>query len=192
MQDQQTNPDAIVQATTPPPIAAETPLPRIWVGCLAAYNSGRLHGRWISATDADEIWDAVRAMLADSPEPDAEEWSIFDYEGFEGAEVSEHASFDSVCELAAFISEHGALGGKLLAHFGQRLDEASAAFEDYAGQHKSLGDFASDFTEETGIEIPTSLAPYIDYDAMGRDMELGGDVYTLETSFEQVHIFWSR
>lgn len=166
--------------------------PRIYVACLAAYNNGYLHGRWIDVTDTDEIWCAVRAMLAASPVPDAEEHAIHDYEGFEGAEVSEYASFDSVFQLAEFISEHGALGARLLAHFGQRLDEASAAFEDYAGEYKSLGDFASDFTEETGVEIPTGLAPYIDYDAMGRDMELGGGVYTVETGFEKVHIFWSR
>ena len=166
--------------------------PRIWVGCWAAYNAGRLHGRWIDVTDADQIWNAVRAMLAASPEPHAEEWGIFDYEGFEGAEVSEQADFTHVCALAQFIAEHGELGVKLLEHFGQSLDEAKAAFEDYSGEHKSLGDFAAEFTEECGTEIPESLAPYIDYDAMGRDMELGGDVFTIETGFEQVHIFWSR
>lgn len=173
-----------------PPIGANRP--RIWVGCLAAYNAGHLHGRWIDVTDADEIWEAVRAMLADSPEPDAEEWSIFDYEGFEGAEVSEHASFERVCALAEFIAQHGELGGKLLEHFGQDLDEARAAFEDYAGEHSSLADFAAELTQECGTAIPDSLAPYIDYDAMGRDMELGGDVFTVETGFEEVHIFWSR
>lgn len=192
MQDQQTNPVPCGEGTPPSPLTAEVTRPRIWVGCLAAYNAGCLYGRWIDVTDIDDIWDAVRAMLKDSPEPDAEEWGIFDHEGFEGAEVSEYASFDRVCALADFISEHGELGGKLLEHFGQCLDEARAAFEDYAGEHKSLGEFASDFTIETGTEIPESLALYIDYAAMGRDMELGGDVYTVETGFEQVHIFWSR
>ena len=41
---------------------------RIYVACLAAYNNGCLHGRWIDATTPDEIMDAVRAMLAASPE----------------------------------------------------------------------------------------------------------------------------
>ena len=171
---------------------AETVTPKIWVGCWAAYNAGRLHGRWIEVTDEGEIWDQVRAMLAASPAPDAEEHGIFDYEGFEGAEVSEQADFAHVCQLAEFIGEHGELGGKLLEHFGQNLDEAKAAFEDYAGEYKSLADFAAEFTEETGVKIPESLTYYIDYDAMGRDMELGGDVYTINTGFEETHIFWSR
>ncbi|WP_339798097.1 antirestriction protein ArdA, partial [uncultured Hyphomonas sp.] len=50
--------------------------PRIYVACLAAYNNGRLHGAWIDATTPEEIRAAVRAMLAASPEPDAEEWVI--------------------------------------------------------------------------------------------------------------------
>ncbi len=41
---------------------------------LAAYNAGTLHGAWIVVTDASEIWKAVKAVLAASPEPFAEEW----------------------------------------------------------------------------------------------------------------------
>jgi hypothetical protein len=33
---------------------------------------------------------------------------------------------------------------------------------------------------------------YIDYHAMTRGMEYSGDVFTLETGFEQVHVFWNR
>lgn len=171
---------------------AETTSPRIWVGCLAAYNAGMLHGEWIDATDAEQMSTEIRAMLAASPEPEAEEWGIFDYEGFEGASITEYASFDAVADLAAFISEYGALGGRMLAHFCEDMDAARAAFEDYAGEFKSLGDFAEDLTEQTGAEIPESLRFYIDYDAMGRDMELSGDLFTIETGFNQVHIFWAR
>ena len=166
---------------------------RIYVACLAAYNSGYLHGQWIDATQGeDHIWTETRAMLAASPIPHTDEWAIHDYEGFEGADLSEYSSFETVCALAAFIEEHGELGGKLLAYFSGDVDEASAAFEDYSGEHKSLEDFAYELTEQSGTPIPESLANYIDYAAMGRDMELGGDIYTIEISFEQVHVFWSR
>ncbi|MEW8626270.1 MAG: antirestriction protein ArdA [Candidatus Thiodiazotropha sp.] len=40
--------------------------------------------------------------------------------------------------------------------------------------------------------MPEHLAYYINYEAIGRDMELSGDIYTLETGFERVHIFWSH
>ena len=76
--------------------------PRIYIACLAAYNSGILHGRWIAATMPDEVQAEVRTMLAESPVPEAEEWAIHDHEGFEDVSVSDYASFESVCDLATF------------------------------------------------------------------------------------------
>lgn len=55
----------------------------------------------------------------------------------------------------------------------------------------SLADYAEELTEGT-TQIPESLAYYIDYEKMGRDMELGGDVYTIETGYEEIHIFWNH
>ena len=56
---------------------------RIYVACLAAYNSGILHGEWIDIEDdIDETWAHINAMLKASPVADAEEWAIHDYEGF--------------------------------------------------------------------------------------------------------------
>jgi antirestriction protein len=182
---------------TPAPLGTASALPsedapRIYVACLAAYNNGCLHGRWIDATTPDEIMGQVRAMLAASPLPGAEEWAIHDYEGFEGASLSEHASFETVCDLAKFIAEHGRLGAKVHRHYGDDLEQARAAFDDYAGEYRSIADFAEELTRECGTEIPASLQYYIDWDAMGRDMALNGDIFTVETGFDQVHIFWSR
>jgi antirestriction protein len=167
--------------------------PHIYVACLASYNNGILHGRWIDAfQDADGIRAEVRMMLAASPVPDAEEWAIHDYEGFEGVRLSEWEGFDRVAELAAFLDEHGELGAKVLEHVGGTLDEAREMLEDnYCGEYRSLADFAQEITEET-TEIPPTLCHYIDYEAMARDMELGGDVFTVETGFEAVHVFWNR
>lgn len=166
---------------------------RIYVACLAAYNNGRLHGRWIDATLGEaHIWEEVSAMLAASPEPQAEEWAIHNYEGFEGVPLSEYSDCGTVVALADFINERGALGGKLLEHFGGDLSDASAAFEEYSGEYKSLADYAQDLTEQTGPEIPKQLEYYIDWDAMGRDMEMSGDIFTVETGFEEIHVFWAR
>lgn len=166
--------------------------PRIYVACLAAYNNGFLHGRWIDATTPDEIWEQVRAMLAASPIPEAEEHAIHDYEGFEGASLSEYASFETVCELAGFIAEHGELGAKVYAHFDDDLAEARAAFDEYAGEYRSAADFAESLHEDTGTEIPQSLQYYIDWQALARDMALNGEIMAFQTGFDEVHIFWSR
>lgn len=166
--------------------------PRIYVACLAAYNNGCLHGQWISADqDAEAIRSEIFAMLKTSPIDEAEEWAIHDYEGFEGAEIAEYASIETVAELAVFLNERGALGSKLLKHFCGNLEEAKNAFDNYAGSYRSLADYARDLIEET-TEIPERLANYIDYDAIARDMELGGEVFTIELGFEETHVFWSH
>ncbi|RIJ15819.1 antirestriction protein ArdA [Henriciella mobilis] len=114
------------------------------------------------------------------------------YEGFEGCTISEYASFETVCALAAFITEHGALGAKLYRHSGDDLAQAEAAFEDYAGEYRSAADFAEEITRDSGTEIPASLEYYIDWTALARDMALNGEIMVFQTGFDEVHIFWSR
>ena len=162
---------------------------RIYVACPAAYNNGILHGAWINADqDVDSIRQAISDMLKESPIPDAEEWAIHDHEGFEGAEISEYAGIDEVAERAAFIAEHGGLGAKLIAHCGE-LEEAKEAIGDhYAGEYESVADFARELTEQS-TKIPDNLAYYIDYERMAHDLEIN-DVFTLETGFQCVHVFW--
>jgi antirestriction protein len=162
---------------------------KIYVACLAAYNNGILHGCWIDAEqEADEIRLGITAMLKAAPIAGAEEYAIHDYEGFEGASLSEHQSIESVAELAAFIAEHDELGGKLVEYFGD-LDAARDAIEDhYAGQYQSVADFAQELTEQS-TEIPENLQYYIDWERMARDLEIN-DVLSIETGFECVHIFW--
>ena len=68
----------------------------IYVACLAAYNNGKLHGCWIDATqELDDIQDQINSMLASSPEEDAEEYAIHDYEGFGSYRLGEYEGIDS-------------------------------------------------------------------------------------------------
>lgn len=97
-----------------------------------------------------------------------------------------------MCALADFIEEHGELGGKLLSHFGDDLEQARAAFEDYAGEYRSAADFTEQLHEDTGTEIPESLRYYIDWQALARDMVLNGEIMVFQTGFDEVHVFWSR
>lgn len=53
---------------------------RVWIGCLACYNNGRLVGKWYPATDAAEITteklheDAGEYSPGDAHMPDAFRW----------------------------------------------------------------------------------------------------------------------
>ncbi|MBA56828.1 MAG: antirestriction protein [Pseudomonadales bacterium] len=166
--------------------------PRIYVADLAAYNNGKLHGVWIDAAlELDDIQEAVAKMLKASPEGFAEEYAIHEYEGFGSYRVSEYEGLESVHEVACFIEEHEELGAELLAHFSS-IDEARTAIdENYVGCYESVADFAEELTEDS-VQIPESLARYIDYNAMAYDMEVGGDIFTIELGHGEVHIFWSR
>ena len=166
--------------------------PRSYAACLRSYNAGTLHGRWIDAAqDPEDIQREIAEMLRASPEPGAEEHAIHDYEGFGPITLHEYDSIERVARLAAFIEERGDLGAAVLSHFCNDIDAADAAFDDYAGEHESLADFAQNLTEQT-TDIPETLANYIDYAAMARDMEAGGDVFAVETDPFSVHVFWTR
>jgi len=172
-----------------------TPLddtPSIYVACLAAYNNAILHGAWIDATqDPDAIRQAIKSMLKASPIPDAEEIAIHDYDGFYSLRLSEWEAIDAVHAYATFIAEHGQLGADLIAHM-DTVELAEAVMADgYAGRYERLADFAQELTEDT-TKIPENLAYYIDYDRMARDMEMSGDIFTIETAHDEVHIFWNH
>ncbi|WP_043061659.1 antirestriction protein ArdA [Brucella anthropi] len=167
--------------------------PRIYVACLAAYNNGYLHGAWIDADQgADEIRSEIAAMLARSPIVRAEEYAIHDYEGFEGVTISEYADIDTVARLGAFVAEHGALGAGLLEHFSGDIGQAETALQDcYHGQFTSLADYMEELTTES-ITIPEALRYYVDWQAMARDAEMSGDLFTIETAHDEIHVFSNR
>ena len=164
----------------------------IYVADLAAYNNGILHGVWIDATqELEDIQEAIQIMLAASPEPYAEEWAIHDYDGFGGLGLGEYESIEHVHAIAIFLDEHEGLGAAVLSHWCADIEQAKKALsEDYHGRFTSLADFAQALTEET-TSIPNSLAFYIDYEKMGRDLEIT-DVYTVTTAHDEVHVFWNR
>ncbi len=170
--------------------------PRIYVASLSDHNEGRLHGVWVDAVDADVIEEATKKMLAASECEPAEEWAIHDYEGFGSLEIREYEDFKNVAIAGAFVEEHGAVGAAWLSNqgYGEPREDMEENFqEQYAGEWPSLEAFAENLLEETGElnSIPENLRNYFDFESYGRDLELGGDVYTLKVD-GQTHVFWNR
>lgn len=166
--------------------------PSIYVACLAAYNNAILHGAWIDATqEPDDIKAEVQAMLKASPEPHAEEWAIHDYDGFHGIKLSEWEGFELVHAYASFIEEHGSLGVEVYNYYDDLEEACEALCDRYVGCYRSLADFAQELTGET-TTIPENLTYYIDYDKMARDMEMSGDILSIETGMGAVHVLWGR
>lgn len=166
--------------------------PEIYVACLASYNNGKLHGCWIDATqDEWQISEEIDEMLSESPEPYPGDWAVHDYSGFfdAGSSLGEHPNLEKVALAAKLIEEHNELASEVISHFCGDIDEAQKALKDkYLGEYDSLGDYAAEQCESLLGNIPDHIVRYIDYDSMGRDYELGGDVFIIKLD-GKVHIF---
>lgn len=175
--------------------------PRVWIGCLAAYNNGTLHGDWVdAAVESDELYESVRRILASSPEPNAEEWGIFDYDEFGTYRVQEYDQLEQVARVARGIAEHGpafAAWAEL-----QDGDEGMlAAFEDaYCGAYDSEHAWAEEVVASTDLEaildqhVTGWLRHHvtIDYAGIARDLELSGEVHIEPNPAGGIWVFDTR
>lgn len=173
--------------------------PRIYVASLSDYNAGHLYGCWIDANQpVEDIHDEIARMLAHSNEPPAEEWAIHDYENFGTLRIPEFEDLERLAEVAGLMDVHGPLFAELVGHFGDtsNVEEARRCMEDaYRGAFDSLADYAGDFIEDCYSDLLKSLPDFIryhiDYDGIGRDLELGGDIFTVNHD-GQLHVFDAR
>lgn len=174
----------------------QTITPRIYVASLADYNAGRLHGCWIDASEPIEtVREEIARLLARSPEPIAEEWAIHDYENFGGLRLSEFEDLERVAEVARLIVEHGPVFAQLVNHFGGLcgIDEARQSMEEgYWGAFDRLADYAQELIEDCYASelkrLPDFICYRIDYEGIGDDLELGGDIVTIACG-GKVHVF---
>ncbi|MGB0372120.1 MAG: antirestriction protein ArdA [Opitutales bacterium] len=166
--------------------------PSIYVACLASYNNAILHGRWIPLDqDIEDVWNEIRNILASSPEPDAEEYAIHDYEGFGSYPVSEYEGIEHVHNLAAFILEHEDIGLALLENNSGDVEEATRVLENYIGSFEALTDFVTEHLSNIGASIPDFLECYLNYEDIGRDMQINGEIEVIETAWNEVHVFYA-
>lgn len=202
---------------------------RIYISCLASYNNGVMHGKWINASpDVDDMQNEVDALLRSSrfpnvmvwhfeeykvtdcvlrliggrtvegshhEVPSAEEYAIHDFEGEAFSGLGEYCGLAAVAnrmelvELA--IDALGADGVEIVMAYADHMgtsanetasDVVNAAQEAYLGTARGITEYAENYCDETGLldSIPENLRSYFDYAAFGRDMELGGDVFTVD------------
>lgn len=145
------------------------PNPQVWVGCLAAYNQGDLHGEWIECSYGSEhINERIAHIIKTSPAADAEEWLIFDQQDM--GDIGENESPKYLAEVAEFILEHDELALICLDNVHGNLKEAESMIENYYGCYQSQEEFGWEMLENQGIEIPDALLWYFDAKAYGRDL----------------------
>ena len=159
---------------------------RAWIGCLASYNAGTLHGQWVDLEGEDELAEACEQILKTSPEGDAEELWVMDHEGLpidaecSPAEALRYGLIVTQCELAGFSSELVAHALECLPEDEHHADTVTDWIQDrYAGTALTPEDWAEQFAEDTGQLPEGPFANYIDWKAYARDLQLGGDVVFL-------------
>jgi antirestriction protein len=179
--------------------------PQIWVGSLSDYNNGVLYGAWMDAArDAVDIHTDIQAMLAASPTAArygdvAEEWGIFDHEGFGPLRVGEHESIDYVSKVAQGIGEHG-LAYAAWADVMEAPDLLDGFEEAYLGHFDSVDAYVEQLVDDCGYNdtldhvVPESLRPYVQINVAGmaNDMQLGGDLHVVPAEPSGVWLFDAR
>ena len=169
--------------------------PRIYVACLASYNNGILHGKWI---DCDQGVDAMQAeisaMLADSPTVGAEEWAIHADANFCGITISENMDLDKVVEITEALVEYEDVFVAAYNNFRHSysidyiLDIVKYS---YCGVYENLGAYAEEVLNDSDSlnGVPHNLLKYFDYEEYGKDMELNGEIWTENVGYKRIHIF---
>jgi antirestriction protein len=166
--------------------------PRVYVACLAAYNNGFLHGEWIDINrDSSEIWEDIERIISTSPVEDAEEWAIHDTD-LMGVNF-EFSSSDSLSDLGYALAEHGQPLAEYIKHYGFNDESVENFQESYLGEFDSLVDYIAELYDDCGITEAVEKAGlksyYIDWEAIARDAECGGEYLTVGSDSHQVYIF---
>lgn len=168
---------------------------QIYVACLAAYNNGILHGRWIDANqDADRIYAEIASVLNMSPESGAEEWAVHDYEGFGDIHLTEWPDIKRVATLARLIADHGdafTVWYQVQDGDGFDVNDLEEKFlEQSQGPHDSDVEFVESLLESTGqlSELPAWAQSYFDFGSYARVLRLSGD-YSFIPHNGQVYVF---
>ena len=140
----------VADMPTPEHETTPRPAPRIYVADLATYTHGRLRGVWLDATrDAEELWADIRAILASSPVPDAEEFAILDHEDFTGYPLGEHEHLAFVSRLAKGIAEHG----QAFAAYADWNRQADPELEHFAEAHEGTYPTREAWAQEVADEV---------------------------------------
>ncbi len=169
----------------------KTATPRIYAACLASYNNGDLYGAWVDCDqDAEGINKEIKAMLKLSPEEDAEEFAIHDFDNWQGIQLSEYENIDKVAELAALITKHGKAFAAHYNHYGAEATEET--FDNsYQCESESETAFVRELWEENGrlreIENLGVSDHWIDWEAIARDEFVNS--YYSEKVDNKVYVF---
>jgi len=150
---------------------------RVYISNLGKYNEGELVGDWFTPPiNMEEVKERIGLN------GEYEEFAVHDYEL--PFDINEYTSIDEINRLCAMVEE---IEGtpiyhelkEIINYWFTNLEDLLENIDDIIcySDCDSMEDVARYYVEETGQlgEVPTNLQNYIDYQALGRDMELEGN-----------------
>lgn len=174
---------------------------RIYIANLGKYNEGELVGKWVNLPIEEDDLNRAFAEIGlgyfnengdyvHGLEVNGvfyEEWAIHDSEAPFG--IGEYESIERLNEIAKRMeemSEEEIKVASALLEYGiyNEIEEALDAVEDREvtiWHENSMADIAMAYYEESGqINWEHDLAKYIDWEAVGRDMQINGTFVEVE------------
>jgi antirestriction protein len=168
---------------------------KVYVANLGKYNEGELVGEWFTLpTPFEEIAEAIG--LNDQ----YEEYAIHDYEApFSISEYSNLHKLNEIAEMTESMSDYEITAVSLLIENGCVSDWSAGveAIENgeviFYEDCKDMSDVAYQSYEESGqlAQLEEIMnVNYIDFEAIGRDMDIEGTFYSFEN--ENTYIQYLR
>ena len=175
----------------------------LWLRELSTHNNGYSLDKKFDLDDysssqdiLDELFEYTKETIKElDPENfdyyNFEEWMITDYEledGYISLKIGEYDSIDNLLainESLSDLTDDDKIKYIALLERGYDHEQTLDRFEDcyiysVESSHSAMSDLAYDFVEEGMFgEIADNIKGYIDYDKIGRDLEMNG-------TFEQV------
>ena len=161
-------------------------MPRVYVSTYKKYSEGSIKGQWLDLEDYDDRDDFLRACRELHADEDDPEIMFQDFENipreFVGECYIKPEFWDYMnCDIADSVKE------AFMYLFDEWNEEGCN--DAYIGKFRNRAALAEDIVDSTGEldKVPEHIARYFDYDAYGRDLELGGDVRE-----HNDHYFWTN
>lgn len=188
----------------------DDPDPKVWVGCVACYNSGRLVGAWFDATTAPqqmaEFNEAIAGQQvrpnhshARTVEEIHEELWCFDHDGFAGLLTGE-CSPTEAARLGQLIADLQRDGIPVPAYAAYREDVGAeyatldGFLDAFCGHYDSPADYAEQLATDLNPSGRAELCnrwPYtcIDWDRAWQELHLDGDNHATDAPGGGFYIF---
>jgi len=146
---------------------------KIYAACLASYNNGTMHGKWIDVAGEwmDEIRDQIQNMLDASPTPGAEEYAIHDYDDLPN--FGENPDLQAIADYSRLVEEYDHLGENVVRaivdNCNGNVDQAGQDCEN-AFCCDSFQDYADELADEMLHGVDPMVAFYFNYKSHARDI----------------------